>query len=172
MIRWPEKYRPERTAVHAHNELEMHVPPEPVWAWLIRADLWPTWYSNAKDVTIRGGAHELGPGVTFRWKTFGASLNSRVEEFVPCERLGWTASGTGIDVYHAWLIEKRPSGCYVITEENQNGILDRLSNSLRPGNTERYHRVWLQNLMVKAKQGYPPPAPDGSPQRSTSPGSS
>ena len=156
MISWPEKYSPERTAVHAHNELEMPVPPEAVWAWLVRADLWPTWYSNSKSVVIEGGARKLGPGVRFRWKTFGASLTSLVEEFVPSERLGWTARGTGVDVYHAWLIERTPAGCLVVTEENQNGFLARLSNSLRPGNIERYHQLWLENLMVKAKGGPPP----------------
>lgn len=156
MIRWPDKYSPERTAVHVHNELEMPVSPEPVWAWLIRADLWSTWYSNARDVLIMEGGRQLGPGVEFRWKTFGASLRSRVEEFVPFERLAWSAQGTGIDVYHAWLIERKPSGCHVITEENQNGFLARLSSSLRPGNMVRYHQVWLENLLVKAKQGFPP----------------
>ena len=130
--------------------------PELVWTWLVRADLWPTWYSNARDVIIEGGGHELKLGTKFRWKTFGASLQSTVEEFVPFERLAWSAKGTGIDVYHAWLIERTPQGCHILTEENQNGFLARLSNSFRPGNMERYHQVWLQNLLVKAKSGLPP----------------
>ena len=158
MIRWPEKYSPERTAVHADNELDMTVPAEAVWAWLVRADLWPTWYSNSKDVVIQGGGHELALGTRFRWKTFGASPTSTVEEFVPYERLAWSARATGIDVYHVWLIEKTSSGCHVVTEENQNGFLARLSNSFRPGNVERYHQVWIENLLVKAKSGPPPPA--------------
>jgi hypothetical protein len=156
LINWPEKYSPERTAVHAHNELEMPAPPEAVWAWLVRADLWPTWYSNSKGVVIEDGGRKLGPGVKFRWKTFGTSLTSTVEEFVPNERLGWTARAMGVDVYHAWLINRTPTGCLVVTEENQNGLLARLSNSLRPGNIERYHQVWIESLMVKAKNGPPP----------------
>lgn len=162
LIHWPEKYSPERTSVHAHNELDMPVDPGLIWPWLVRADLWPTWYSNSKDVAIEGGEHELKLGTRFTWKTFGASLGSRVEEFLPDERLAWSARGTGIDVYHAWLIERTPSGCHVVTEENQNGFLARLSNSLRPGNMERYHQVWLENLLVKAKSG-PPPAPHSTP---------
>jgi len=85
-------------------------------------------------------------------------LTSQVEELIPFERLAWSARATGIDVYHTWLMERTPSGCHVVTEENQNGLLARLSNSLRPGNMERYHQVWLGNLLVKAKSG-PPPAP-------------
>jgi hypothetical protein len=155
-IRWPDKYSPERTSVHAHNELDMMAYPESVWAWLVRADLWPTWYSNSKDVVIEGGGHELKLGTKFRWKTFGASLRSTVEEFALFERLAWSAKGTGIDVYHAWLIEKTSAGCHVLTEENQNGLIARLSNSLRPGNMERYHQIWLENLLMKAKSGTPP----------------
>jgi hypothetical protein len=109
-------------------------------------------------VVIEGGRRELGPSTKFRWKTFGASLVSKVEEFIPFERLAWSARSTGVDVYHAWLIENIPSGCHILTEENQNGVLARLSNSLRPGNMERYHQVWLQNLVVKAKGGPPPAA--------------
>jgi hypothetical protein len=159
LIRWPEKYAPGKTAVHVRNEMDMPgVSSEAVWAWLVRAKLWPTWYVNSKDVQILGDGdgQDLRAGSKFRWKTFGASLQSVVDEFVPNERLAWSARGTGIDVYHAWLIEKRPAGCYVLTEENQNGFLARVSSALRPGNMHRLHQVWLEALSEKAKSGPPP----------------
>ncbi len=59
MIRWPDKYKPEGTAVHARTELEMPVPPEAVWPWLVRAELWPTWYPGFADVVIKGGGPDL-----------------------------------------------------------------------------------------------------------------
>ena len=158
MINWPDRYGPDRTAVHVHNEMEMTVQPEVVWAWLVRAELWPTWYSNSRDVKIEGGGPDLKQGSKFRWRTFGVSLESKVEEFVPCERLGWSARATGIEAYHAWLIERRPSGCHVVTEENQKGFLARLNHALRPSHTGRYHQSWLQSLQEKAKSG-PPQAP-------------
>jgi len=156
LIRWPEQYRPERTKVHVHNELEMPVSSDVVWAWLIRAELWPTWYSNSKQVVIEGGGAALGMGSRFRWTTFGAKLDSKVEEFVPGERLAWSARAMGIDAYHAWLIEKTPSGCCVVTEENQNGWTASLSNKLRPQNMSKGHQMWLEQLLVKAKSGQPP----------------
>jgi Polyketide cyclase / dehydrase and lipid transport len=158
MIRWPENYRPERTAVHVRNEMEMQVQAETVWTWLVRAKLWPTWYPNSQNVTIEGGGPDLMSGSRFRWKTFGVTLDSKVEEFVPFERLAWSAHSTGIDVYHAWLIERRSSGCYVLTEESQNGLMARLSSMLRPNNMSRYHQLWLEQLLAKARTG-PPPEP-------------
>jgi len=156
LIRWPEKYSPNRTKVHVHNQLEMPVPSEVVWAWLIRAELWPTWYENSKRVLIEGGGPDLHPGSRFQWTTFGVRLDSKVEEFVPGERLGWSARATGVDAYHAWLIENRPSGSYVLTEETQNGWLARLSNMLRPRNMSEQHQNWLEGLRRKAAEGPPP----------------
>jgi uncharacterized protein YndB with AHSA1/START domain len=91
VIRWPEDRKPEKSAVHVRNELEMPASPEVVWSWLVRAALWPTWYPNSQNVVIEGGGHDLRPGSKFRWKTFGITLDSEVEEFVPSERLAWSA---------------------------------------------------------------------------------
>ena len=156
MIRWPEEYSPDRTKVHVRNELEMPASSEVVWAWLIRAELWPTWYKNSKQVVIDGGGPDLRSGSTFQWTTFGVRLNSRVEEFVPGERIAWSARATGINAYHAWLIETRPSGCYVLTEETQNGWLANLNNMLRPRNMSEQHQNWLESLQRKAAGGLPP----------------
>jgi ligand-binding SRPBCC domain-containing protein len=142
--------------VHVSNQLEMTSPSERVWAWLIRAPLWPTWYRNSKRVVTEGGGPDLGPGSRFRWTTFGVRLDSRVEEFVAGERLAWSARGIGLEAYHAWLIEKRGSGCLVLTEETQNGWLATLNNALRPKSMQTQHQIWLENLHRKAAEGPPP----------------
>jgi hypothetical protein len=155
MINWPAKYSPERTRVHVKNELEMDARPEVVWAWLVRATLWPTWYSNSANVIIDGGGTDLTAGSIFRWKTFGVSLASKIEEFVPVERLAWSARGTGVDAYHAWLIEPASSGCHVLTEETQNGLLAGLSAMVRPNHMERWHQAWLEGLRSQSRKGAP-----------------
>jgi len=154
-IRWPEKHDPKKTSAHVRNELDMPVSPEAVWPWLVRAKLWPTLYPNSENVVIEGGAADLKLGSKFRWKTFGVTLDSKVEEFVPPERLGWSSRSMGIDSHHAWLIGRKPSGCHVLTEETVNGWLARLSNALRPKYTEKLHQVWLEGLLEKAKGGPP-----------------
>ncbi len=155
MIRWPERYRPERTAVHVGTELLMPVPPEAVWPWLVRAELWPTWCPDFEDVVIEGGEPDLKLGSKFRWKAFGVTLDSKVEEFVPFERVAWSARARGIDAYHAWLVERLQSGCRALTEETQNGWAARLSHALRPRFMGQMQRVWLERLLAKAKGGPP-----------------
>ena len=145
--------------VHVSNELDMSAPSEAVWAWLIRARLWPTWYGNCSDVVVELAKPDLYEGCRFKWKTFGLRLESKVVEFVPQQRLAWTAHGFGINAYHAWLIEKREYGCHVITEENQKGAVAKLNSRFMPGNMKKYHQIWLESLYSKAKVGLPPQMP-------------
>ena len=130
---------------------------ETVWAWLIRAQLWPTWYPNSSNIRfLNGKAPDLALGTQFRWKTFGVTVQSTVLEFVPFERLAWDAHGIGLDAYHTWLIRETAHGCYVIMEETQRGWLARLGKAVRPKRMEQQHQNWLEGLSKKAISGLPP----------------
>jgi len=156
-IFWPAGFEPANCSVHVHNELAMTVEPEKIWAWLIRADLWPTWYPNSANIHfIDNNGPDLALGTKFRWKTFGITIESKVLEFVPFERLAWDAHGTGLNAYHAWLIEKTEQGSLVITEENQGGTLAQLNKALRPNQMSRMHQIWLEKLLEKASGSNPP----------------
>jgi len=155
-IRWPKEFHPGVTAVHVSNELEMSATPEAVWECLIRAEYWPSWYVNAKKVAIRRGPRTaLASGSVFRWRTFGVAIESKVAEFVPNERIAWTAEGLGVHAYHAWLIERTDAGCRVLTEETQNGSLARLGNWLMPNRMHKYHQIWLEALARRAETSSP-----------------
>ena len=156
-ILWPARYEPANCPVHVRNELAMVSYPEPVGAWLIRAQLWPTWYPNSANVQFLSGQPPgLALGTRFRWKTFGVTIESAVKEFVPYERLAWDGHGSGLDVYHAWLIIRTNQGCNVITEETQRGLLPRLLNVLGPKRVKKQHQVWLEKLKDSAAKGMPP----------------
>jgi hypothetical protein len=156
-IIWPSRYDPKNCPIHVRNELAMDASPEAIWAWLIRAELWPTWYSNSANILFLSGAPpDLSLGARFRWKTFGITIESKVMEFVVNERLAWDAHGSGLDAYHAWLIRRRDQGCNVLMEETQRGWAARLNTALRPKQMEQLHQVWLEGLRDRASSGLPP----------------
>jgi uncharacterized protein YndB with AHSA1/START domain len=136
--------------------VEASAPPEAVWSWLVRAPLWPSWYPNASEVVLAGGASELGSGVTFTWRTFGVAIRSTVVEFEPCSRIAWNAFGLGVDAYHAWEITRTAGGSHVLTEETQYGWAARLSSLAFPDRMSKFHQVWLDRLAAKAQAGSPP----------------
>lgn len=143
------KFNPAVAPVSVYNEMAMAAAPEQVWATLIRAADWPTWYSNSSDVRIDGGGADLHANAEFSWTTFGVRLRSAVRMFQPPGRVAWTARGIGVEAYHAWLIVPAANGCRVITEETQYGWLARTANWLMPGRMHRGHQLWLEQLALR-----------------------
>jgi len=155
-IHWPDHYAPDNAPVHVRNTLRIEATAESIWAWLVRAEKWPEWYSNASRVRMGGGhGPDLALDREFRWRTFGVGIRSRVREFVPYRRIAWDGHALGIDVYHAWLIAESGSGCTVITEETQHGVVARLGAGLMPRRMSTYHQLWLESLAKKAAGGRP-----------------
>ncbi|THD59409.1 SRPBCC domain-containing protein [Phenylobacterium sp.] len=151
-IRWPDRYAPALAPIHVVNDLAMAAPPEAVWAVLIRAADWPGFYANASKVVVEGGGPDLGAGARFSWKTFGVDLKTQVLEFEPPHRIAWLAMGTGVEAYHAWLIQPAPGGSHVVTEETQYGVAARAGRLLFPDRMERWHQRWLEGLAEAAER--------------------
>jgi uncharacterized protein YndB with AHSA1/START domain len=157
-IVWPARFDPRRAPVHVRNEIRIDAECDRVWAWLIRAQAWPSWYPNAHGLRFEHGhPPDLQLGTRFRWHTFGVRITSTVQEFVPPFRIGWDARGPGVDAYHAWLLEPDPRrGCRVLTEETQHGFLARLGHVLLPHRMYQGHALWLDRLRDQASRGLPP----------------
>ena len=155
-MKWPTGFEPDNSSVFAHNEIAIAASPERVWRWLIRAANWPQWYSNSANVTFLSGASpDLASDTEFRWKTFGATVTSRVIVFDAPHELGWDARGV-LTAYHGWIIEPDGSGgCRVVTEETQNGLVPKIAWwYLRPM-LERGHQNWVESLKHVAEVGEP-----------------
>jgi len=154
-IRWPERYLPERAAVFAHNEIVIPAPAAVVWRILVRADEWPEWYANAHDIHfVSHTGPDLRDRSRFRWNTFGVRISSKVLEFEPERLLAWNAHGIGVEAYHVWLLTPLEDGStQVVTEETQTGWLARLGKRFVPEHLSRRHRVWLEQLSLRARQG-------------------
>jgi hypothetical protein len=118
--------------------------------------LWPTWYPNASNVVLAGGATELALGVSFTWRTFGVAIRSTVVEFEAPERIAWNALGLGVDAYHAWVVAPTSGGSHVLTEETQYGWAARLGRVVFPNRMSKFHQIWLERLSEKARGGPPP----------------
>ena len=145
-IAWPPEFDPATAPVHVVNRLSMTVPASLVWQRLIDARHWPLFYDNAANILIEGGGDRLGPGTVFRWRSFGVHLLTTVREFEPETRLAWLATSTGIRAWHAWEITPTETGCDVLTEETQHGLVARLGKLVYPARMHEQHQRWLEGL--------------------------
>src|SRR5271155_3846062 len=114
-IHWPDGYDPGHADLFAHNTIVIDALAETIWAKLIAAVAWPTWYSNASDVVVNHPSGVLGDGVTFDWTTFGLKIASTVAEYVPHTRIGWDGTGGQLLAYPTWLlIPRNGTSTYVV----------------------------------------------------------
>jgi uncharacterized protein YndB with AHSA1/START domain len=151
---WPEDCLPERSQVHVRNELRIAAPPETVWAWLVKAERWPSFYRNSARVRVDGGG-DLRPGVAFTWWTFGSRVKSYIREFEPPSRIAWDAKELGAAGYHAWLLKPDGDGTHVVTEETQHGPSMRVAGFLLTPAMRHFHQRWLEGLGRVARAGPP-----------------
>ena len=155
-VRWPAGCAPDGAPVYTLNQLAVSAPPERVWAWLVRPGAWPSYYGNASNVRfVDGGGPELRLGSVFRWRTFGVTVETIVTELVPNERLTWTGKTAGGTGCHGWVIVGTATGCQVVTEETQRGIVPSLGRWFLCRGLLSQHQRWLEGLARVAAGGSP-----------------
>ncbi len=156
VTRWPADSRPEGAPVYTWNAIDVAAPPAPVWAWLVRAPRWPEYYDNASNVRfVAGGGPDLTLGSRFTWTTFNVTVDTTVTECVAPERLAWRAKTFGGGGYHGWVIQPTASGCRVITEETQRGLVPSLGRWFLRRGLLTQHQRWLEGLARVAPGGMP-----------------
>lgn len=146
-IDWPKAYQPEKSRFYVHNEIEINASPEQVWAVLIDALKWETWYIGAKNVQMLDSNDlTLKEGCKFSWETMGLSFVSEIKAFENHRYLAWESKKKSIQGYHVWLIVPTDSGCKVITDESQNGWLTFFERTFQGKKLKKLHDVWLLEL--------------------------
>jgi uncharacterized protein YndB with AHSA1/START domain len=159
-VRWPDGHEPDGAAIHVVNTARSVAPPELVWAWLVRPDLWHANYSNAHDVRhIAGPWPQIGPGSRFSWITFRAPVTTEVTEFQPYQRLAWTGTGRhGARGHHAWILMPDATGTVIYTEETQRGLPPLIFRPILRPAMRREHQRWVEGLFSIAANSKDPPA--------------
>lgn len=152
-IHWPQGFDPAKADLFAHNAVVVNASCEQAWRHIIDAARWPQWYPNAGDVALLGGATLLGEGVVWRWTTFGFSIESRMNEFVPFSRIGWFGYEPGAQpsFYHTWYLTPAGNGCRVVTEEVGMGPAAIHLRETNESLLHRGHDLWLATLKWMAE---------------------
>lgn len=152
-IHWPDGFDPEQADLFAHNEIVVHASCEKVFANIVDAQVWPSWYPNSQNVKLLNSPDgKLHEGARFSWDTFGVHIESQVHEFVPNSRIGWFGNGTGMNAYHTFLLIRTGEGCRIVTEEVVKGPGAVEFRQKQPSAMHEGHDLWLRTLKQRSEQ--------------------
>jgi hypothetical protein len=154
---WPVSSVPAGSPVFVRNALVVPAPPERVWSWLVRADLWPGWFKRATHVRFESGGPALGVGSVVVWRMLGATIRVTVRQSEAGRRLDWEGGAGGVHAYHAWRLDPVAGGTRIITEETERGPVPSLLKLYLRGALKDAHQEWLESLAKVAGTADPPP---------------
>lgn len=164
-IIWPQKYLPGTTDNYVSNEVIVKgITVEQVWKHLANITKWESYYNNVAQITPPPSGPILSKGDKFSFSTFGfPPLPSEVWESVAPTattpgRLAWRAcnngdADSGIDVYHAWIVETLEWGAVrILTQESQIGKPAAQLAATKPNPMLNGHQDWLDGLVETARK--------------------
>jgi len=139
-----------KAPAYARHAIEVSAPPETVWSLLSDIDHWSAWHPDIGEARLDG---PLAPGSTFRWKSRGTAITSRLEDVTPPRRLAWTGRASGASARHVWTLEPHGEGATVTTEESFNGPIVLLLRFVMQRTLDDSLRAWLERLKSAAEEG-------------------
>lgn len=137
--------RGRKPAATAQAKIEILAPLEVIWRIQTDIDRWSEWNPKIDHARLEG---PLAVGSTFKWKSGGASIVSRIQDLEPMRRLVWTGKAMGAYAHHAWDFERRDDLVLITTEESFEGWWPRLF----PGPTRKMLQGILQTWLAHLKQ--------------------
>ena len=102
-IHWPKGQQPEDADLYAHNEIMVNASCEIVFANIVDAQSWPSWYPNSHNVDLPGrNGRDQFDGLKYlpmlvdqpsRHNCFSSACLSNVQRWSPVSP--WTATAAG-----------------------------------------------------------------------------
>ena len=156
---WPAELSPADCPVALRTERVIDAPPERVWSWLTRPDVWPDWFRGARAVRATSG-RELAIGARVRWWLMGAPAHATIRRMREHELLAWEGGGAGVRAYHEWRLERVGERTRVVSSETARGPLARAFPSVLRAILRHTHDQCLTGL---ARVCVAPPAAFNAP---------
>ena len=114
--------------------IAIHAPIEKVWNTFTDLACWTHWNTVIRNV--RSGERCLSSGKEVKCCLypflFPITVNLRIEELIPHERIVWSARKKGLHARHEFIFGKRDNSVLVTSREALTGLLSKASGVFLP----------------------------------------
>ena len=137
----------------ANYKVDIFAPPDKVWDWLSRVDMWATW---RQDVTCAYWVNGEGRDGTLKWRLRKVhGFTARVAAWNHEREMRWEAVSYGTRVSHVLRIDGDIRRTFVTLDVTGHGGLLSffLTRSLFKHHVNRSNEIWLGALKTKLEFG-------------------
>ncbi len=139
--------------VIARHEIEIFAPPEKVWDWLTRVDMWHTWRQDVSSARVIAG-RGLNSIISWRHRKL-LRITARVDAWSELREFGIIARPLGSDVRQVFTLngDYRKTMIRSVTSVDGPMARPRLLHPIFRSQVNRTNEIWLGALKAKLEAG-------------------
>lgn len=158
--------------IFVKREITVFAPPEKVWDWLSRVDLWGDWHPEIASAYWLSGE---GPHGRFRWRQGPVRVTSSIESWAERREIGWSGRAYSALVRHVFHLDGDFRRTHIVSEQSIEGFPASLMGPIIRRLAERSSETWLAALKTRLESLHDrserswqrPPRPPTLPSRTT-----
>ncbi|MSQ07929.1 MAG: SRPBCC family protein [Dehalococcoidia bacterium] len=135
--------------VRVRGEIELFAPPEMVWDWLSRVDLWQDWHP---EITNSRWLNRPGMNAEFKWRLRAVlDITSRIESWEERRELGFSGQVWSTTLRHVFRLDGDFRRTRVLSEASVEGSGCGFAplRALISGQVARTNDLWLGALKTR-----------------------
>ena len=133
------------------REIDIFAPPDLVWDWISRVDLWSDWHP---EVSSSHWVGDPGPNGRFKWRKSLLGVPSIVTRWREAREFAWSGTAWGITSHQVFLLDGDFKSTRIICEQSIEGFGARMLTPLARRFAERWSEMWLGALKTRIEQAH------------------
>jgi hypothetical protein len=162
----------EQAPIYIRREITVFAPPEKVWDWLSRVELWQDWHPEIAAAYWLDDGGEGGPQARFKWRQGPVRVTSLMESWDVRREIGWVGHAYSAIVRHVFRLEGDFRRTHIVSEQSIEGAPVSLMRPIIRSLAERTSETWLAALKTRLESIHErssghqrPPRPPSLPSR-------
>ncbi|MBM3960222.1 MAG: hypothetical protein FJ314_10770 [SAR202 cluster bacterium] len=132
--------------VFVRREITVFAPPDKVWDWLSRVDLWGDWHP---EIASAYWLKDDVAGRRFRWRQGPVRITSTIEAWSEQREIGWTGRAYSAVVRHVFRLQGDFRQTHITSEQSIEGFPASVIGPIMRRLAERSSETWLAALKTR-----------------------
>lgn len=144
------------------REIEIFAPPDVVWEWISRVDLWADWHP---EISSSWWVTQPGLGARFKWRRNLLGVDAAVVSWYESGEFAWEGRSWLTEIRQTFRIRGDYRSTLLSTEFMASGSIVRILRLLLVGRIATWNEIWLGVLKTRLESAHERSSPTRRSQR-------